>query len=628
MFFGRSAGVLSALIYLLGPPLVAYWGVVAMGFHAESALFSVVGIGLLLALATAARRSRLGWLAFGVISGLGIWFTPTAAIGVLACVLAWPLLAPRPRGVELATAALGLGLGLAPWLVYNAAHDFAGVTRLLEVFGLEGSADPWRSQGVLERARDLFVRAPTEGLLDPGADHASFSGWSAVVAGVWIPAGLALLAAGRRAVATLRAGPRHAAPEARSELVFGVYALLFVLVYLGSRFTLSLDPSPIAYRLIVPFAVLLIPPIAISAARGIAAQGTRRRLALTACAVGLLSLATATLGFALHHEADGTPLTLERADVAFGHILQRKYGNDLPAAVAALGWLPDARRARVLSGIGWGLQSAQEQVGEIGELARALERLEPGARARVEQGIRYWTHQRRARLAPLVESTGDADSRRALTRLDALDAWIRRPPLVLITLDTTRVDHLSCYGYERNTTPRLDAFAAPGGALRAGLVHLVVDAARTRLPLHRQLPGTPRCGLRLERQRRARRRDRDARGAPRARRPARRRLHHAGRAAGRARLPHRRLRRRALAAPQLRPAAGLRAPGRCGEQLRRTCGSGDHDRCPGLAREPSGPSSPTSCSPTTSTRTPPTSRAVATPTFRAPRSRSATTTRR
>jgi len=31
--------------------------------------------------------------------------------------------------------------------------------------------------------------------------------------------------------------------------------------------------------------------------------------------------------------------------------------------------------------------------------------------------------------------------------------------VVLVTLDTTRVDHLSCYGYERETTPRLDAFA-------------------------------------------------------------------------------------------------------------------------------------------------------------------------
>ena len=36
------------------------------------------------------------------------------------------------------------------------------------------------------------------------------------------------------------------------------------------------------------------------------------------------------------------------------------------------------------------------------------------------------------------------------------------PNVVLITLDTTRVDHLSGYGYERQTTPALDAFAEEG----------------------------------------------------------------------------------------------------------------------------------------------------------------------
>jgi arylsulfatase A-like enzyme len=35
-----------------------------------------------------------------------------------------------------------------------------------------------------------------------------------------------------------------------------------------------------------------------------------------------------------------------------------------------------------------------------------------------------------------------------------------RPNVVLITLDTTRADHLGCYGYARDTTPHLDRFAA------------------------------------------------------------------------------------------------------------------------------------------------------------------------
>ena len=41
--------------------------------------------------------------------------------------------------------------------------------------------------------------------------------------------------------------------------------------------------------------------------------------------------------------------------------------------------------------------------------------------------------------------------------------WMRRPPepdVVIVVLDTLRPDHLGCYGYERDTSPNLDAFAA------------------------------------------------------------------------------------------------------------------------------------------------------------------------
>jgi len=34
-----------------------------------------------------------------------------------------------------------------------------------------------------------------------------------------------------------------------------------------------------------------------------------------------------------------------------------------------------------------------------------------------------------------------------------------RPNIVLITIDTLRADHLGCYGYHRNTSPNMDAFA-------------------------------------------------------------------------------------------------------------------------------------------------------------------------
>jgi len=457
-FFGRGAGLLSALIYGLGPPLVAYWGVVGMGFHAESVLVSLLAIGVFLALARGDVGRVPGGLLFGALSGFAIWFGPIAAIALLACLLCWPLVVGRPRAAELAAAAAGVGLGLTPWLLYNGVHDFAGVRRLLEVFGLEASADLWRSQGLLARAVDLLWRGPVEGLLDPqGAG--SGSGWRpALAAGVWLPAGLALAAAFRRGLASLRAGAGHAPAEARGELVFLVYGVLFVAVYLCSRFTLSVDPGPIHYRLLVPPAVLAIPPIAISAARALAAGTARRRKAQAACAIGLLALGGATVRFALLHDEPGTPLSLERAHVTWGHLLVRKHGTDLEAALAGLDWLPPERREEVLGGIGWGLQAAYEQSGTLAELEGALGRIARGDREAVIRGIRYWTHVRGERLEAVVATTGDRDHDRARMRLVDLAAWLR-PPVVVITLDTTRVDHLSCYGYARNTSPSLDAFA-------------------------------------------------------------------------------------------------------------------------------------------------------------------------
>jgi arylsulfatase len=42
----------------------------------------------------------------------------------------------------------------------------------------------------------------------------------------------------------------------------------------------------------------------------------------------------------------------------------------------------------------------------------------------------------------------------------ACDGGSGRPTIVLVSLDTTRADHLSCYGYEIETSPRLDELAA------------------------------------------------------------------------------------------------------------------------------------------------------------------------
>ncbi|MBU0548521.1 MAG: sulfatase-like hydrolase/transferase, partial [Candidatus Omnitrophica bacterium] len=38
----------------------------------------------------------------------------------------------------------------------------------------------------------------------------------------------------------------------------------------------------------------------------------------------------------------------------------------------------------------------------------------------------------------------------------------KRPNIIFITIDALRADHLGCYGYQRNTSPNIDALAKQG----------------------------------------------------------------------------------------------------------------------------------------------------------------------
>ncbi len=57
-----------------------------------------------------------------------------------------------------------------------------------------------------------------------------------------------------------------------------------------------------------------------------------------------------------------------------------------------------------------------------------------------------------------------------------------RPNIVLIVLDTQRADRLGCYGYARNTSPNLDAFAA-----KSTLFTRAISPAQWTIPSHASL---------------------------------------------------------------------------------------------------------------------------------------------
>ena len=45
----------------------------------------------------------------------------------------------------------------------------------------------------------------------------------------------------------------------------------------------------------------------------------------------------------------------------------------------------------------------------------------------------------------------------------------RFPNVVLVSIDTCRADHLSCYGYKRQTTPNIDALGRDGAVFKMAL---------------------------------------------------------------------------------------------------------------------------------------------------------------
>ncbi len=123
----ERTALLGGALFVLSPPAFTQLSWLAMGFHSESLLFSML---LLLAF------ERLGWdgrfrgswlVAFGVLSGLGFWFTYITALTTLACLVAWLARRSGNGRRDLLPLVVSLTIGLTPWLAYNLIHGFAGL---------------------------------------------------------------------------------------------------------------------------------------------------------------------------------------------------------------------------------------------------------------------------------------------------------------------------------------------------------------------------------------------------------------------------------------------------------------------------------------------------------------------
>jgi 4-amino-4-deoxy-L-arabinose transferase-like glycosyltransferase len=407
--FGRATGVVASLAYLTGPPLVAYWGLTAMGSHGESILFSLVELLIFFEIRSGRWRTLAGWGLLGLVSGLGLWFCYTSGMTLLACGAAWLLLEGLPRPREIASASVGGMLGLVPWLVYNLNHEFVGLTRILELFGMGNPVDPWLAQGPLEKAVNMFSRDLPVGLLAPYPEALPDGLGPALLIAGTVPYAVALVWSAWRVGGLLRE-ERSDRESRRRELVFVIYGLVFLGVFLGSRFTIDPVDGIVVYRLFVPPAVLLLLPAASGVARAWRRGGLVRQAGLVGCCLCIGSFAVATAFFATR-QTEPLSRVVEVGYMVRGLLLHRKYEDQMDRAVEAARLVEaPSLRFKVFEGLGWGVEYRFEKEGSLETLERRIRAFPIDERVPFLSGVRWATRIRRDRFGESIE-TGSEQAR-------------------------------------------------------------------------------------------------------------------------------------------------------------------------------------------------------------------------
>jgi hypothetical protein len=125
---------------IFAPPSFIVVSHYAMGYHSESVLFTLGQMALTLAYLKNPQKKYA--FAFGVLSGLGFWYTYITGISALACLLALMTDRAARRSLIQGRAAvwgvLGGFSGLLPWILYNLTHRLEGVAFLYYSFGSGG----------------------------------------------------------------------------------------------------------------------------------------------------------------------------------------------------------------------------------------------------------------------------------------------------------------------------------------------------------------------------------------------------------------------------------------------------------------------------------------------------------
>ena len=433
--FGRPTAILAAAAYLVGPPLVAVSGLFVMGSHGESIVFSLLQFLIFYRLLSVAERTPRTWFAFGLVSGLGLWFCYTSGLSLAACGLTFLAIERFPLWREIRAALLGGLVGLLPWFAYNVERSFVGLGRIGEVFGWSRAPDIWVEQSAGEKALQLIFRDWPGGLLLPFPTTWPDSGMSIALVVFAFPMSVAL---GASLVRVVRSAPGLRSPLSlasqsaicsRRELVFLVYGALWLVFFLGSRFTIDPYKGIHEYRLFLPAAVIVLIPMARSATLGLSGRGWVRAVSAVGVACVLILSSVGTVA-AVSRPREVKVFRQQFGNMVRGLLLHRKYERSLEEAVRVAEEIPSLQsHYAVYRGIGWGVAYGYEKSGDWKPVAAAVE-LVPESRQRAfRSGIRWAARAGRWQInSRMKQGIPRADSETLLERFNALMAYVGTKP--------------------------------------------------------------------------------------------------------------------------------------------------------------------------------------------------------
>jgi len=406
MFFGRLVGVIAALCYLTGPPLAAFWGLVVIGSHGESIFLSLLQIFLYLGILSGKWRSSSGLWLFGFVSGFGIWFCYTTGLSLLACGLCFLVLKGLPKRNELLWIALGFLMGVSPWFIYNFQYDFAGIGRIMEIFGYGKPPDNWLPVSRLDKIISFFTRdfpigvVMPYGFLMPGIMNRLLVVMFSLLFGVsFILSVFRVAGLFRKSIIDrLEKAAVFEICTRQREMVFVAYAIIFILVYSLSSFILSRAVEPVTYRLFIPLSVILLMPLAVSFVYVLKKNNKLLKgMAWIGLVLFLSTSAAGTVALATRAPNDNQFVSQDnRGYVHMGYLLHTKYKNNLEKAFAIANQyavVPEKKNS-ILRGIGWGLQNQYEMNGELNEFFKTVRGIPPSDQLYVLQGIDFFSRAR------------------------------------------------------------------------------------------------------------------------------------------------------------------------------------------------------------------------------------------